>query len=228
MGRASRLLDLFFPRTCAVCRDLLLGEGPACPSCLEGLSPIVPPYCPRCGAAARGPACLRCSTLPGQAPMTRAAFRYSGPVPPLLHAFKYRGRLDAGETLASWLAQAWRRYPELGLPDALVPVPLHPRREAERGFNQAALLARAVGAASARPVRSLLSRSRDTPPQARRSRAEREGRLAGAFRASPAAAGLRLLLIDDAMTSGETLAACAAALAEAGAAQVGAFVLTRA
>lgn len=160
--------------------------------------------------------------------MTRAAFSYRGPVPPLLHAFKYRGRLDAGRLLAAWMAEGWRRYPELGVPDALVPVPLHPRREAERGFNQAEVLAEAVGAADGLPVRRLLHRSRNTPPQARQARAAREGRLAGAFRASPDAAGLRVLLIDDAMTSGETLAACAAALREAGAAQVGAFVLTRA
>ena len=228
MGWTARLLDLLFPRTCAVCRDLLRGDGPACRGCLRGLSPILPPYCPRCGAAATGPSCLRCAALPERAPLTRAAFRYRGPIPPLLHAFKYRGRLDAGALLAAWLAEGFTRYPELGRPDAVVPVPLHPRREAERGFNQADLLAGALAQAAVLPVRRLLRRRRNTPPQARRARQERGGRLEGAFEACGEAAGLRLLLIDDAMTSGETLAACAAALEGAGAAQVAAFVLTRA
>ncbi|MBI2362726.1 MAG: ComF family protein, partial [Elusimicrobia bacterium] len=222
------LLDLLFPRTCAACRDILRVAGPACPACLAGLARIAPPYCPRCGAKASGPSCLRCPALPEDTPLTRAAFSYRGPLPPLLHAFKYRGRLDSGRLLATWMARSWRRYPELGTPDALVPVPLHPRREAERGFNQAALLAEAVGREAGARVLPLLSRRRNTPPQARQVRAEREGRLAGAFCAAPQAAGLRVLLIDDAMTSGETLAACAAALRGAGAAQVQAFVLTRA
>lgn len=160
--------------------------------------------------------------------MARAAFKYRGPLPPLLHAFKYRGRLDAGRTLGDWMAGAWRRHPELGRPDALVPVPLHPARLASRGFNQARVLAERLSPAAGAPVRELVARIRNTPPQARRARAERGGRLAGAFHAAPWSRGLRVMLVDDAMTSGETLAACADALWKAGAGDVKAFVLTRA
>lgn len=160
--------------------------------------------------------------------MTRAAFRYRSPVPELLHAFKYRGLGDLGRTLGDWLAGAWRRVPELGRPDALVPVPLHPAREAERGFNQARLLAERLSRTARAPVLELAKRTRRTPPQARQSRGERGGKLAGAFQALPEARGLRVVIIDDAMTSGETVCALAAALRDAGASDVKAFVLARA
>ncbi|MDE2292603.1 MAG: ComF family protein [Elusimicrobia bacterium] len=231
MDWRDRLLQLVLPRVCAACRADLPPplQGPLCGPCLKGLRPLRPPYCPRCGAAgAPEPSCARCPSLPADAPLTRAAFRYRGPLPALLHAFKYGGSRSAGAALGDWMAGAWRLHPELGRPDALVPVPLHPARLARRGFNQARLLAERVARAARVPVRELLSRERDTPPQARRARVERAGRLEGAFRASSAAARLRLVLIDDAMTSGETLAACAAALREAGADGVRAFVLTRA
>jgi len=107
-------------------------------------------------------------------------------------------------------------------------VPLHPARLAERGFNQARVLADRLVSAAGAPVAELAARRRRTPPQAKRARDDRLGRLAGAFLGEPSARGLRLVLIDDAMTSGETLAACAQALKEAGAADVKAFVLTRA
>ncbi len=159
--------------------------------------------------------------------MTRAAFKYRGSLPALVHAFKYRGLAGAGRALGDWMAGAWRRHPELGRPDALVPVPLHPKRLAERGFNQARLLAERLAPAAGAPVRDILRRLKNTPPQARRARDARGGRLGGAFEANPEAAGARVVLIDDVMTSGETLAACAQALKEAGAADVRAFVLTR-
>ncbi|MBI3299758.1 MAG: ComF family protein [Elusimicrobia bacterium] len=228
---SEKLLHLLLPRTCAACaRDLPFPlEGPLCGGCMQGLEPLRPPWCPRCGGPSnlRGP-CPQCPRLDPGVPVARAAFKYRGPLPPLLHAFKYRGRLDAGRTLGDWMAGAWRRHPELGRPDALVPVPLHPARLRSRGFNQARVLAERLAPAARTPVRDLAVRVVDTPPQARRARAERGGRLAGAFKAAPWARGLRLVLIDDAMTSGETLAACAGALWEAGAADVKAFVLTRA
>ncbi|TBR23052.1 ComF family protein [bacterium] len=227
----ERVLHLLLPRTCGACgRDLPCTlQGPLCGPCLSGLELIRPPYCPRCGMAGRAQtSCRRCASLPPATPVTRAAFRYRGPLPPLLHAFKYGGRLDAGRALGDWMAGAWRRHPELGRPDALVPVPLHPARLAERGFNQARVLAERVSSAAGAPVAELAARRRRTPPQAQRAREERLGRMSGAFRAEPSARGLRLVLVDDAMTSGETLAACASALREAGAADVKAFVLTRA
>lgn len=228
-GWREAALHLLLPRTCAACaRDIPPPlQGPLCGPCLGGLAPLRPPWCPRCGHPARG-LCRRCPRLPPGTPVTRAAFRYEGPIPPLLHAFKYRGRLDAGRALGDYMAGAWRRHPELGRPDALVPVPLHPARRAERGFNQAEVLADRVAAAAGAPVRELVARRRRTPPQARLAREERAGRLAGAFEAVPWSRGRRVVLIDDAMTSGETLAACAEALRAAGAADVRAFVLTRA
>lgn len=114
--------------------------------------------------------------------------------------------------------------------DVVIPVPLHPARLAARGYNQAALLGAAVAGELAVPlVARALSRTRATPPQARLDRAARLGNVAGAFRVRMPARvrGRRVLLIDDVSTTGATLAACAAALREAGAAEVTALVVAR-
>jgi len=159
----------------------------------------------------------------------RAAFRYRTPVPALLYAFKYGGRLWAGEALADWMAGAFHRLPELAGAEALVPVPLHPARERQRGFNQARLLAERIGRASGLPVVEALRRRWNTRAQWRLPRRERRGRLDGAFVLSPDAniRERRVLLIDDVCTSGATVEACAKALRAAGAGSVKAFVLAR-
>lgn len=159
--------------------------------------------------------------------LIRAAFPYRDPVPALLHAFKYRGLAPSGLALAGWMAGCLGRFPELGEPDALVPVPLHPVRLRERGFNQSDVLAEAVARRARRPLLRLLERTRATRAQWRLGRGAREGNLAGAFRALARLDGRRVLLIDDVCTTGETLEGCARVLKAAGAARVAAFVLAR-
>lgn len=156
------------------------------------------------------------------------AARYAGPLREALQAFKFAGRRSLARPLARLLVECCPEGPETGVV-AIVPVPLAPRRQAERGYNQAALLAEGVGAAWRVPLRSRwLRRTRATRPQSDLGAAERRANVAGAFVAAPQVAGRSVLLIDDVVTTGATLAACAAALRAAGARVVGALAVARA
>jgi ComF family protein len=155
--------------------------------------------------------------------------RYEGALREAILAFKYRGRSRLARWLGLLLKEHLERWP---LPlEALAPVPLHPRAERQRGYNQAGLLAREAAAAGRyRLVERGLVRRRPTPPQTRlASLAERRRNVEDAFAArGEGLQGLRLLLIDDVCTTGATLGACAAAARAAGATSVWGLTLARA
>ncbi|HEU4464565.1 MAG TPA: ComF family protein [Gemmatimonadota bacterium] len=148
-----------------------------------------------------------------------AATRYAGPAESVVHALKYRGWSHLADLCAASMAEPLAQRG--GSLDAIVPVPLHRARHRERGFNQSALLARALGRHLALPVVEALSRSRPTRSQVGLGRAARRRNVDGAF---AAAAGVRpgasLALVDDVATSGSTLAAAAGTLLAAGASRV--------
>jgi ComF family protein len=178
----------------------------------------------------RGPVCGACRLRPPAFAYARAAAWYGDVVREAVHAFKFGGRralaAPLGDLLAERAPDAWPR----GRPDLLVPVPLHPRRERERGFNQCSLLARRVGRAWGCPVRDdILSRTVATPSQTALDAAARRANVRGAFRLRRAAplAGRHVALVDDILTTGATLSECARALLEGGAASVGAFTVAR-
>ncbi len=223
----DRLLDLIFPPRCVSCARW--GEE-LCARCRAGLPYLEPPWCSRCGEpAAAGSACLRCPDLPSSLDGLRSAGRYEGTLREAILAFKYQGRSRLGRGLGLLLREHLERWP---LPlEALAPVPLHPRAERQRGYNQAGLLAREVAAGgSFRLVERCLVRQRPTSPQTRlASVEERRRNVAGAFAAhGEDLRGLRLLLVDDVCTTGATLGACAAAARAAGAAAVWGLTLARA
>lgn len=147
-----------------------------------------------------------------------------------LHAFKFRGRQALAAPLGDLLVEvAARRLPD-GAPALLVPVPLHPRRERERGFNQALLLARRLGRARGIPVRAdALVRAAATQAQTELDARARRANVRGAFRLRrpEAIAGRHVLLVDDILTTGATLSECARCLREGGAATVGALTVAR-
>jgi len=225
-------MHLLLPRVCLFCREDIPFplSGPLCGPCLRALRPSQGPSCARCSAPWEGPetCCPECRSRLFAVDLLRAAFPYEGPLPALVHAFKYSGRLSVGRVLADWMASLWPSYPELALADALVPVPLHPARLRSRGFDQARMLAQAVSAAAHIPVLEALRRVEDTPAQARLRRGERLGRLRAAFKAHSGLRGLKVVLIDDVCTSGGTLEGCGLALREAGATDVRAYVLAKA
>ncbi len=189
---------------------------------------VAPPTCAACDVplSRRSIFCNTCaSTVVRDAEGGRsgviAASAYGGAVAQAIRRFKYAGRVDLAEPLSHLLrAELQRRAPCV---DVVVPVPLHPRRLAERGFNQAALIA--AGAAEELCVRlapRALERVRFAAPQASLGRDARSENLDGAFaiRSASAVAGRSVLLVDDVVTTGATLRACERALLDAGATEV--------
>jgi len=235
MGSLQRLGVLarhwLLPQTCAHCREDLPPEGqaPLCDRCRKSLCLCEPPFCLRCAEPIAGgkALCRSCSNRPFACRLVRAAFLYRGPVPSLVHAFKYRGRQTAARAAGRWMACLLPRFPELSGHDTVVPVPLHPRRLRERGYNQAGLLAEELARIAGRPVLDLLQRAKLTRPQWDLDRQSRHKNLAGAFLAAPQARGKSVLLIDDVCTSGASLEECGRALHRAGAARVAAYVFAR-
>jgi ComF family protein len=158
----------------------------------------------------------------------RSVFRFEGTVRQAVFSFKYKNV----KALAAPLAQLMEEYLQANpLPaDALVPVPLHPRRVRQRGYNQSSLLAGELSKLALLPlVEGPLVRLKNTPPQTRtKSAEERQSNVAGAFFCrDQRLEGRRILLIDDVCTSGATLNACAAALKAAGVTSVWGLTLAR-
>jgi ComF family protein len=181
-------------------------------------------------AGERGPLCGACRRRPPGFDYARAAARYDGVVREALHAFKFRGRWALAAPLGDLLVEAVAgRLPE-GVPDLLLPVPLHPRRERERGFNQASLLARRVGRSLGCPVReAVLTRVVVTRFQTELDAAARRANVRNAFevRRPDVVAGRHVVLVDDVLTTGATLSECAGRLRAAGASRVGALTVAR-
>jgi len=227
-------LDLALPRLCAACRAPVEGQG-LCPTCWSKLSFISRPYCERLGIPFvydPGPGILSMEAIadPPAYNRARAAVRFDGISRALVHALKYGDRLDLAPMMGRWLGHAGHEL--LAEADALIPVPLHWRRNWARRFNQSAMLAAAVSATSGVPVATgALKRVKATVQQVGLSRSERAANVQGAFRVPPerkaAVVGRRLILIDDVLTSGATAEGCARALLRAGAANVDVLVFAR-
>ena len=160
----------------------------------------------------------------------RAAVRYDDISRALVHSLKYGDRLDLTPTMGQWMARAGREL--LSDAKALVPVPLHWRRQWARRFNQSATLAGVISGLTGVPVvHGGLKRVRATPQQVGKSKTERADNVQGAFRVAMEhesdIAGRRLVLIDDVLTSGATVDACTRALSRAGAGHVDVLVFAR-
>jgi ComF family protein len=227
---------LVFPSRCAVCQadiDRPLAE-PLCEGCRSSLPAIIPPYCPRCGlpySPGVAPGVCGPCRLPGRSfRLARSAGPYEGALKDSLHLLKFKGQ----HRLAGWLGKlAYERClaeEKLEIPEAVIPVPLSKRREKQRGYNQAALLGRAVASAAAVELRCrVLVKVKERPPQAELSAARRRHNAAGAYRANlpPSLRGKHLLLVDDIMTTGATAEACSRALLRAGAGSVDVLTVSR-
>jgi ComF family protein len=233
------LLDLVFPAICPVCatRSDAPGHRPFCAPCWTALPIGVGPGCPVCGepfpGLGSGLPCEACRRAPPPYAFARAVAPYQDGMRDAIHALKYGARSVVATPLARLLAEAGPGVlpaPPGEWADGLVPVPLHPARLAERGFNQAELLAAPCGVAWRRPVlgRALI-RTRATRPQTDLDAAARRANVRDAFRvARPAEVeGRRLLLVDDVLTTGATARAAARALRAAGATAVGVLTLAR-
>ena len=219
-GLTAASLDLLYPPKCVGCDR----EGRLlCAPCLEGLPHLVPPFCLRCSQPiAHGDVCRRCVDSPLAIDGIAAPFRMEGAAREAVHRLKYNNLRAAAPVMGELLADFLTVRQIHG--DVLIPVPLHRRRERQRGYNQAALLAREAGERLEVPVTSeALSRSKNTPSQTGRSQAdERRANVQDAFFCPDPSLvkGLRVLLVDDVCTTGATLEACSVALKEAETASV--------
>jgi competence protein ComFC len=230
------LISLFYPPVCVVCAADVASEKYLCPECEEKAPRIKPPFCDKCseqfvGAITGNFSCANCAHRRLYFDAAVSCYRSRGIVRRLVHQFKYGRQFHLRHALADWLGETLhdprlrdRRF------DIIVPVPLHPARERERGFNQAELLALLLSDKTAIPVRSALERIRYTTTQTAFDRAERMENLRDAFRLREKmhVRDLRVLLIDDVLTTGSTLSECARVLRKAGAVSVHAATAARA
>ncbi len=227
-GIRTWLLDLIFPKFCVGCRL----EGTfLCAACRAGL-PSSAPSCPVCSR--RNFSGVLCDPCAEKTHLRRflAPFPYGDPlVRELIHTYKYTGVRELAPFLAEEIVSFLNSYAARPTePACLIPIPLHRRRERERGFDQARLLADALGKRLSLPVMRLLRRTRATEQQALLdSYDERRRNVADAFRVRDpgAIAGWTVILVDDVSTSGATLAEAARVLREAGARTVWAIVIAK-
>jgi competence protein ComFC len=229
------LVSLVYPSSCAVCAAIVEARAQLCRACADEAPRLRAPFCAKCsqpfaGAITDAFTCANCADRVLHFEAAISAYRSRGVVRKVMHDFKYGGQLRLRHQLGDWLCEtlhdprlAGRRF------DCIVPVPLHPARKRERGFNQADLLAARLQRRCHFPVRPLLQRIRYTTTQTRFDRRERMENLAGAFRLRRGAVvqGLRVLLVDDVLTTGSTLSECAAVLKKSGALSVHAATAAR-
>ncbi len=225
-GLKKTALDLLFPCRCIGCGK----EGELiCLSCKDGLPWILPPVCGFCGVdKTLDTPCTSCPVFRPVIDGIRAPFRFEATIRSAVHQLKYRNLRVIAAPLAGMMADYLIDNPLTY--DIVIPVPLHPKRLRERGYNQSELLAKELGRLTKIPADTgCLIRHRHTPAQAMtKSLTERRGNLIDAFTCkNKEAEGKKVLLIDDVATSGATLDACAAALKASGAVSVWGLTLAR-
>ena len=230
--------ELLFPTLCLSCGGVLSErrEHPFCPDCYAGIRFITGPLCPVCGIpypVEEGPdhVCGDCLLKKRHIGAARSLGVYESVLLDAIHAFKYGGNVTLGERLGRLMAQ--QDYPAFGIQDysLILPVPLHPRRLRQRGFNQSVILAREISrchgvAMDFRTLRRIV----DTESQAGLKKEERRSNIRKAFSVTgpEQIRGRNILLVDDVYTTGSTLGECARTLLKEGAEAVGALTLARA
>ena len=234
-GLAGRFLDGLLPPRCLGCGVETPSAASLCRDCWSKLDFISSPCCAQCGLpfeleAPPGSLCGACLRTPPAYARARSALRYDEGSRRLILRFKHADRTESARLFAGWMTAAG--YELLAEADIVAPVPLHWRRLLLRRYNQSALLSqRLAHAAGKQAVPDLLLRKRPTASQGRKTRRQRERNVAGAFAVSPrwrtALAGRRVLLVDDVMTTGATVEACARCLLRAGAGAVDVLLLSR-
>lgn len=227
-------MDLVFPRNCPLCNRTLDVDEPGCvcPPCIAAFPRIEPPMCHWCGRPVRGAiqnefVCSQCLGKRLHYDRAYSACLADAKMLDAIHRFKYQREVYFAPSLAQVLVECAKRHVPWTELDVIVPVPLHPRKQRQRHFNQARMLADALSVAFDKPILDPnLRRVVDTPSQTFLDAEARRKNLREAFRVKRPAefAGKRIVLVDDVFTTGSTANVCAHELKKAGAVSV--FVLT--
>ncbi len=216
------LLETLYPRRCAGCgcRGVWV-----CARCELSSPQFAPPWCDGCGIPLAVGHCA-CADIPTDVAAVRSVGRYAGWLREAIIAFKYQDEWARADHLGALIGEHVFTLGEL---DALSFVPLHRSRQRRRGYNQAELLASVAGAITGMSVLTVLQRTRETVPQVGLPASERARNVNGAFApiVGVSVEGLRLGLVDDVLTTGSTVGACAAVLRQAGALPIAVVVLAR-
>ena len=199
-----------------------------CDACQSRIEPSPAPACIRCGQPLdTDRLCPTCRVTPSYLDRITASAIFAHPLRDAIHELKYNNSRSLARPLGARMAASWRQ--DSLAADVIIPVPLHAARQAERGYNQSALLARVVGREVGVPIdETALVRAKATQQQATLKALERRMNVEDAFACRGDVAGKNVVLVDDVCTTGSTLEACAVALRAAGAASVWAFTLARA
>lgn len=214
------VVQLLFPRRCPVCDRIVVPWGEKiCLECLERLKPVKPPWCMQCGKKLQAPGayCRECG--PGKRNFVRGRILYEyGSAAGSIYRFKYGGRREYADFFGEQIVQYLGDFIRGVRPEGIVPIPLHPRRMARRGYNQALLLAERIGALTGVPVYGdWLVRVKNTVPLKRLSPKERQNNLKKAFNIAGNDVKLKVVMVvDDIYTTGATIDEAAKVLRQAG------------
>lgn len=227
--------ELLLPTRCLGCGGVGVGSGPnpVCLRCRTRLTPLPGPYCPRCQdpLGPEGASCRLCPTWPQSLRWCRSATRFQGPAAALVRALKYEGWERVVPALVPPLVRTLRSG-DAPRVDRIIPVPTTPGRLKERGFNPARRIADGLGEALGIPVGEALVRPAEGPRQVGLPPSQRAANVRGAFIVEGAPPDPlqppQVLLVDDVLTTGATVAAAAEALAQAGVAKVAVLTFARA
>ena len=218
------ILNLLYPRHCPGCGRILKNQRALlCPSCRQTVSPFTEDYCLRCGRPVEPEQeyCAECSRRARAFDAGRSVFLYDERWKTSIERYKYYGYREFADFYAEAMAYIFRSVRAEWRPDLIVPVPLHRKKERQRGFNQSWLLARKISRLTGIPAeKDLVVKNRATASQKKLSAPERKKNLRGAFSVRRRITGITALVIDDVYTTGSTVEEMAAALKAAGAAKV--------
>lgn len=222
------LKSSLFPQACLLCSSKNGADFGICTNCLNDLphhSPSHAASCPQCGLLSfEGQLCGACIASPPDFDATKALFRYEYPISQVLQQYKYNQQLFLAETFAELMMQKIQAHNI----DLIIPMPLHPSRLQERGFNQSLEIARIISKRLKIKVNSqAVSRIKQSPPQASLPLKERVKNMKGAFACHQDLSSLRIALIDDVMTTGASLNALAKAVKAKGATHVECWLIAR-
>lgn len=220
----SFILDHLFKQNCILCAANVVGKRSFCQDCLNNL-PIAPyPQCPQCGLKTQGETCGSCQKDKPHFDHTHALFSYTYPVDAMMQHYKYNNALYLSQTFGRLLSETIVDYNI----DVIVPMPLHPNRIKERGFNQSLEIAKVMAKKSKVKLDALSCRRiKNTPPQASLTVKGRLKNMKGAFDCQQSFSGQHVVLIDDVMTTGASLNELAKTVKNAGATRVSCYVLAR-